>query len=118
MRAIIINAEDRTVSETDIDGSLNSLQKIVGGLIDPVYPGLEGTDHPPVGQARARPTRGRPCKFMNATRSLTQSRGRVHGASSPSPVVESITPLPASGWCPSFSMKKCCGLLSNPSSLT
>lgn len=45
MRAIIINAEDRTVSETDIDGKLHSLQEIVGGLIDPVYPGLEGTDH-------------------------------------------------------------------------
>jgi hypothetical protein len=45
MRAIIINAEERTVSEAEIDGSLKSLQKIVGGLIDPVYPGLEGTDH-------------------------------------------------------------------------
>jgi Domain of unknown function (DUF3846) len=45
MRAIIINAEERTVSEAEINGSLKSLQGIVGGLIDPVYPGLEGTDH-------------------------------------------------------------------------
>ena len=45
MRSIVINAEDRTVSETDIDASLHSLQEIVGGLIDPVYPGLEGTGH-------------------------------------------------------------------------
>jgi hypothetical protein len=45
MRAIIINAEERTIIEPEIDGSLKSLQKIVGGLIDPVYPGLEGTDH-------------------------------------------------------------------------
>ena len=45
MRAIVIDAEARTVSETDIDGSLRSLQGIVGGLIDPVYPGLEGTGH-------------------------------------------------------------------------
>lgn len=45
MRAIIINAEERIVSETEIEGSLGSLQEIVGGLIDPVYPGLEGTGH-------------------------------------------------------------------------
>jgi len=45
MRAIVINAADRTVSEAQIDGSLKSLQQIVGGLIDPVYPGLDGTDH-------------------------------------------------------------------------
>lgn len=45
MRAIIINAEERTIHEADIDASLDSLQGIVGGLIDPVYPGLEGTDH-------------------------------------------------------------------------
>ena len=45
MRAIVVNAEHRTVSETDIDGKLHSLQEIVGGLIDPVYSGLEGTDH-------------------------------------------------------------------------
>jgi hypothetical protein len=40
MRAIIINAQERTVSEAEIEGSLKSLQNIVGGLIDPVYPGL------------------------------------------------------------------------------
>ena len=45
MRAIVIDAEQRTVHETDIDGELHSLQKIVGGLITPVYPGLEGTGH-------------------------------------------------------------------------
>src|SRR5277367_127913 len=45
MRAIIITAKDRTVSEAEIDGSLKSLQQVVGGLIVPVYPGLEGTDH-------------------------------------------------------------------------
>jgi hypothetical protein len=45
MRAITINSEERAVDEVDIDGKLHTLQKIVGGLIDPVYPGLEGTDH-------------------------------------------------------------------------
>jgi Domain of unknown function (DUF3846) len=45
MRAIVIDAQQRTVHETDIDGELRSLQKIVGGLITPVYPGLEGTGH-------------------------------------------------------------------------
>jgi hypothetical protein len=45
MRAIIIDAEKRAVSEAEIDGSLHSLQQVVGRLIDPVYPGLEGTDH-------------------------------------------------------------------------
>jgi hypothetical protein len=45
MRAIVINAEQRAVSEVEIDGSLKSLQQVVGGLIDAVYPGLEGTDH-------------------------------------------------------------------------
>jgi hypothetical protein len=45
MRAIIVNSQERSVSEADIDGSLKSLQNIVGGLIDTVYPGLEHTGH-------------------------------------------------------------------------
>jgi hypothetical protein len=45
MRAIIINAKDRTITETDIDGSLKSLQNIVGGLIEPVYQGLDDPHH-------------------------------------------------------------------------
>jgi Domain of unknown function (DUF3846) len=45
MRAIVINAQDRTVTETDIDGSLKSLQQIVGGLITTVYDGLDGHHH-------------------------------------------------------------------------
>jgi hypothetical protein len=45
MRAIIINAQDRTISETDIDGSLKSLQQIVGGLIEPVTYGLDDHHH-------------------------------------------------------------------------
>ena len=34
MRAIIINAQHRTITETEIDGSLKSLQQIVGGMIE------------------------------------------------------------------------------------
>jgi hypothetical protein len=45
MRAIIINAKDRTITETDIDGSLKSLQQIVGGLIEAVYDGLDDNHH-------------------------------------------------------------------------
>jgi Domain of unknown function (DUF3846) len=45
MRAIIINAKDRTVTEAEIDGSLRSLQQIVGGLIEPVYDGLDEAHH-------------------------------------------------------------------------
>ena len=45
MRAIIINAEVRTITETEIDGSLKSLQQIVGGLIEPVSQGLDGDHH-------------------------------------------------------------------------
>ena len=45
MRAIIINAQDRTVTETEIDGSLESLQQIVGGLIEPVSQGLDDEHH-------------------------------------------------------------------------
>ena len=45
MRAIVINAEAQTVSETDIDGKLASIQEIVGGLIDPVYHGLDSKHH-------------------------------------------------------------------------
>lgn len=45
MRAIVINAKDRTVNETEIDGSLESLQQIVGGMIEPVTPGLDGNHH-------------------------------------------------------------------------
>jgi hypothetical protein len=45
MRAIVINAEDRTITETEIDGSLETLQRIVGGMIEPVTQGLGGTHH-------------------------------------------------------------------------
>ena len=45
MRAIVINSKDRTITETEIDGSLESLQRIVGGLIEPVTQGLDGTRH-------------------------------------------------------------------------
>lgn len=45
MRAIIINAETRTITETEIDGSLKSLQQIVGGLIETVYDGLDDDHH-------------------------------------------------------------------------
>jgi Domain of unknown function (DUF3846) len=45
MRAIIINAKDRTISETEIDGSLKSLQQIVGGFIETVYAGLDEGHH-------------------------------------------------------------------------
>ncbi len=45
MRAIIVNANDRTITETDIVGSLRSLQQIVGGLIEPVSQGLDDYHH-------------------------------------------------------------------------
>jgi Domain of unknown function (DUF3846) len=43
MRAIIINAQDHMITETEIDGSLEVLQQIVGGLIEPV--GLDDNHH-------------------------------------------------------------------------
>jgi hypothetical protein len=45
MRAIVINAKDRTITETEIDASLQSLQQIVGGLIEPVHDGLDDAHH-------------------------------------------------------------------------
>jgi hypothetical protein len=45
MRAIIINARDRTITETEIDGSLKSLQHIVGGTIEAVSQGLDEFHH-------------------------------------------------------------------------
>jgi hypothetical protein len=45
MRAIIIDAKHRTITVTDIDGSLESLQQIVGGLIEPVTQGLDESHH-------------------------------------------------------------------------
>ena len=45
MRAIIVNSKDRTITETDIDGSLKTLQQIVGGLIEPVSQGLDDYHH-------------------------------------------------------------------------
>jgi uncharacterized protein DUF3846 len=45
MRAIIVNSEHRTITETEIDGSLKSLQHIVGGLIEAVYQGLDEPHH-------------------------------------------------------------------------
>jgi hypothetical protein len=40
MRAIIINSKEQTITEAEIDGSLKTLQGIVGGLIDAVSSGL------------------------------------------------------------------------------
>jgi Domain of unknown function (DUF3846) len=45
MRAIIINAQDRSITEAEIDGSLKSLQQIVGGMIEPVTQGLDDNHH-------------------------------------------------------------------------
>jgi hypothetical protein len=45
MRAIVINPKDRTITETDIDGSLKTLQQIVGGMIEPVSQGLDDNHH-------------------------------------------------------------------------
>ncbi len=45
MRAIIVNSKDRTITETDIDGSLKSLQQIVGGMIEAVSQGLDDNHH-------------------------------------------------------------------------
>jgi Domain of unknown function (DUF3846) len=45
MRAIVINSHDRTVLETDVDASLTTLQQIAGGLIEPVYQGLDDGHH-------------------------------------------------------------------------
>ena len=45
MRAIIINAKDRTITATEIDGSLVSLQQIVGGMIEAVSQGLDEFHH-------------------------------------------------------------------------
>jgi Domain of unknown function (DUF3846) len=45
MRAIVINSRDRSITETQIDGSLQSLQRIVGGLIQSVEQGLDHDHH-------------------------------------------------------------------------
>jgi hypothetical protein len=45
MRAIVINSPDRSITETHIDGSLQSLQRIVGGLIQSVEQGLDDDHH-------------------------------------------------------------------------
>ena len=45
LRAIIVNSKDRTIIETEIDGSLKTLQQIVGGLIEAVYQGLDDNHH-------------------------------------------------------------------------
>jgi hypothetical protein len=45
MRAIIINAKDRTITETETDGSLEALQQAVGGPIEPVTQGLDEHHH-------------------------------------------------------------------------
>ncbi len=45
MRAIIINAQDRTITETDTDARLETLQRIVGGMIEAVTYGLDDNHH-------------------------------------------------------------------------
>jgi hypothetical protein len=45
MRAIVIDSRNRTIVETDVEASLDSLQQIVGGLIEPVDQGLDEDHH-------------------------------------------------------------------------
>jgi hypothetical protein len=45
MRTIIINAKDRAITAADIDGTLKSLQKIIGGMIEAVSQGLDEFHH-------------------------------------------------------------------------
>ena len=45
MRAIVINSRNRTVVEIDLVPILDRLQQIVGGLIEPVYQGLDDNHH-------------------------------------------------------------------------
>ena len=71
MRAIVINSEDRTITETDLDGSLESLQRIVGGMIEPVTQGLDGTHHCYVNE-ELRPAANIGFSTMTATRSELQ----------------------------------------------
>ena len=39
MRALLVDPESKTVTETDVSGDLESLQKAVGGYIEGIYPG-------------------------------------------------------------------------------
>jgi len=45
MRAIAINSRNRTVVEIDLVPTLDRLQQIVGGLIEPVEQGLDDEHH-------------------------------------------------------------------------
>ena len=45
MRAIVINSRNRTVVEIDLVPTLDRLQQIVGGLIEPVEQGLDDEHH-------------------------------------------------------------------------
>jgi hypothetical protein len=65
MRAIIVNPKDRTITATDIDGSLKTLQQIVGGLIEPVSQGLDEYRHCYVNEEG----------LLNVTRSLSSCSG-------------------------------------------
>ena len=45
MRAIVIKSQNRTVVEIDLVPTLDRLQQIVGGLIEPVEQGLDDEHH-------------------------------------------------------------------------
>jgi len=45
MRAIVIKSRNRTVVEIDLVPTLDRLQQIVGGLIEPVEQGLDDEHH-------------------------------------------------------------------------
>jgi len=45
MRAIVINSRNGTVVEIDLVPTLDRLQQIVGGLIEPVEQGLDDEHH-------------------------------------------------------------------------
>jgi hypothetical protein len=91
MRAIIINPKDRTITATDIDGSLKSLQQIVGGMIEPVSQGLDEYHHCYVDEEACSIIRSISSSLKTAT-----SRSPATASSCPRPGTAAKRPAPCS----------------------
>ena len=81
MRAIVINSRNRTVVEIDLVPTLDRLQQIVGGLIEPVEQGLDDEHHCYVNEEGLL---DKPAAFLHVHRRASAGR-RQWQSSSPRP---------------------------------
>jgi hypothetical protein len=94
MRTIIINPKDRTITETDVDGSLKALQQIAGGSIEQVCQGLDANHHCYVNEEGLLETRS----ISSCSRTvISRSRALESSCHRPTTAMKHPAPCPSTG---------------------